>query len=374
MWLVITEDAGTARTLADHLGDGKHSGYTGGHAPVVTYSGARDRGAVVAIGGPLLRPTLHGRGHPGRRDLRWTLTGKAATAAVRRLAAGTTHVAVATAGTPAGELAALQALRVVAEEAPRAARRARRLNETGEAGGVWEHARGSAAQASVAIDVHWGTLLAPVAPGAGVHTLPTLAMLAGSPTPVETAVSGLRSVGLCPTGIGELELHGLVWCDDHVHLAPAGALLVADILARAPGLLETGVALEVRAAVEQVHACVLTPERAIERARQLLCEIAPMELVEAPVAFTQGRVLGRCPSCDLPMRPVRRLDGRLRLACAGGDTGGCGLAYPLPTEAVAHPGGAPCECGAPRLRVHLRGWLSKPRCAAGDECTLAVNT
>ncbi len=373
MWLVITEDAATARTLADHLGDGNPCGYIGGHAPVATFSGPQASGAVVAIGGPLLRPTLHGRGHPGRRALRWTLTGRAATAAVRRLAADATKVAVATARTPAGELAALQALRVVAEGAPRAARRARRLDRSGDVGEPWAHALGSAAQASLAIDAHWSALLAPVAAGAGVHTLPTLALLAGNPTPYATAVSGLESVGLCAEGIAELESHGLVWIDDRVHMSPAGALLVTEILSRAPGLLATGVAVEVRAAVEQVATGALTPERAIERARQLLCEIAPMELVEAPIGFVEGRVLGRCPSCDLPMRPVRRLDGRLRLACAGGDIGGCGLAYPLPAEAVAHPGGAPCPCGAPRLRVHLRGWLSKPRCAAGDECTLAVS-
>ena len=374
MWLVITEDAGTARTLADHLGDGKPRGYTGGHAPVATYTGTRHRGAIVAIGGPLLRPTLHGRGHPGRRLLRWTLTGRAATAAVRRLAGETTHVAVATQVTPFGELAALQSLRVVAEHAPRAARRARRLDGSGGVGDAWDHARGSAAQARVAIDAHWSVLLASVISGAAVDTLPTLAVLTGTPTPVATAISGLASLGLCGEGIAELESHGLVWCDDCVHVAPAGARLVQEILATAPGLIAAGTAREVRAAVEQVAAGVLTPERAIERARQLLCEIAPMELVETPPGFTEGRVLGRCPSCGLPMRPVRRIDGRLRLTCAGGDPDSCGLAYPLPAEAVAHPGGAPCECGAPRLRVHLRGWLSKPRCAAGDECTIAVES
>jgi hypothetical protein len=288
--------------------------------------------------------------------------------------AGATHVAVATDATPRGELAALQALRVVGEGAPRATRKARRVDAAGILGQVWEHARGSAAQARVAIDAYWAALLLPVAIDAGVDTLPALALLSGDSTPVETARVGLESVGLHGDEIGRLELFGLVWCDgERVHIAPSGQMLVNELLQAAPGLLTTGAARDVRATIEQVSVGVLTPERAIDRARALLGEVAPMPQVEAPDGFIEGRILGTCPSCGGPMRPVRRPDGRLRLTCRRTPKG-CGLAYPLPAEAVAHPGGDACPCGAPRLRVHLRGWLSKPRCAAGDECTVEVTT
>jgi hypothetical protein len=91
---------------------------------------------------------------------------------------------------------------------------------------------------------------------------------------------------------------------------------------------------------------------AVSRARALLGRPA---LGPPPRALERGRVLGDCPECEGPMRPVGG-----RLACA------CGAAYPLPRrgEVAAVPGASCPACGAPMLRVDG----GPARCADRREC------
>jgi hypothetical protein len=235
-------------------------------------------------------------------------------------------VEVATPDSRAGELAGVQAVEAMAEVEPRALRRARRRRSDGRLERL-DEPRAEAEAASREVDALWDAALAPVDAGLRRGDPPVLADAGGDAGAVD-----------------RLAERGLMWRGR----TDAGDLALAHIHERAPLLLDPRTPARVEEWIDAVADGTLGRRSAVERARALLREaLPPAGLGTAPRDLPSARVLGDCPSCRGPMRPLAQR-GRRRLVCDE-----CEASHPLPARGALRgvPGGACPACGAPLVRV-----------------------
>lgn len=380
MWLVIADDVERAHTMAHWLADGQATALARDHGIREIFVGGQAQGGIVATEGLLQVAHVGGRGHPAERPLEWISHRRRAQRTIARHAPHAVHVAVATAPGERGDLLALQVMRAVRAVDPLGGRRVRRITPRGTISDPLtalsrvDIPAGLAAETGIGIDALWEALLGDVIAETTRHALPALALLAGGRTLTDALAHGaLTAAGLPGAALETLRGDGLVFGVGSVRVAPAGVALVERLLRSAPGLLDPATANAIDASVRRVAVDALTPERVIEQARALLRQIAPMARVAPARGDVEGRVLGWCRDCDRPMLPRADGNGGRHLVCGGGGREGCGLVFPLPTSARVRPGGGGCPaCGAPTIRVSVRGWESAPRCAAALDCPAAT--
>lgn len=373
MWLVVSEDAESARTMADGLDDGNSIGSEPGPRGTFAFTRAGSGGLAIALGGPLREPTLEGRGHPSDRTLVWSPLRRRSMNNLAALAKGCRHLLLTWPQSDAGWLMALQAIRDVGEVAPRAARLARMVHpDAPDEHDAIPIELALAAEASIAVDMFYAAVLADVAPSAGRHTAVALTLLASSDAlTAERTTALMRAARLPDSVLDDLAADGLVW-GESASAAPATKLVAEAIGRAAPGLADPAGVQRLDGEIQRIREGSGTVERTVDLARRMLRDAAPTGCVPAPKGLFEGLVLGVCPYCPNELRPIRTATGRL-LACSAGEDRGCGLRYPLPTVAAVRPGRSTCDaCGAPTIRVRTRGWESQPRCAAALDCPDAV--
>jgi hypothetical protein len=334
--LIVTDNATSARTIADRLAQGNARGVSVHRVDVFAVEETEST-RVIGLGGLLFTPT----GDPPQ----WAPARRAPANALRVLARSATSLILAT----DDPLLATQARDVACEGRPHLLRAARVGHAPFTVLRHVDDQHGQAAAAHLEIEAVVAAYMARLDPELRLADLAALGI--AGPGPVSHAV--LHAAGVAEASLARLAERGYL-VDDPAWRTPAGDL-VTEAVDRA--LLDPGMSASCTAWIDAVGRGTLPRAAALDRARSLFTAMRRPDPVEEIVG---GRVIGPCPECGESMAGARG-----RLTCMG-----CGHWYRIPrnVEVLAVPGSRCPACDAPLILPVVHGRRDEPRCPDTTGC------